>query len=209
MNLFRVHVQASAYESPWSVGVRVKVLLWEICWALLCGWTPKPFNAWRLFWIRRFGAEVEGAPFVHGRATIVRPWNLTLRARACLGDGAVAYCLDRVELGVGSTIAQGAYLCTGTHDFDQPHTPLKTAAISVGAYAFVGLRAIVLPGVSIGPDAVVGAGAVVTRDIEPGAVCAGNPARKIGERRLRTAREVPPPSPSIPNQFIDTARPGD
>jgi putative colanic acid biosynthesis acetyltransferase WcaF len=124
---------------------------------------------------------------VHGRATIVRPWNLTLHERSCLGDGAVAYCLDRIELGVGSTIAQGAYLCTGTHDFDHPHTPLKTAAISVGAYAFVGLRAIVLPGVAVGNDCVVGAGAVVTRDTEAGAVYAGNPARRIGTRRRSTA----------------------
>jgi putative colanic acid biosynthesis acetyltransferase WcaF len=187
VNAFRIHEQTSAYTSPWSLGVRVKVLIWEVCWSLLCAWTPKPFNAWRLFWIRRFGATVHGAPFVHGRATIVRPWNLTLHERSCLGDGAVAYCLDRIELGVGSTIAQGAYLCTGTHDFDHPHTPLKTAAISIGAYAFVGLRAIVLPGASIGADCVIGAGAVVTRDTEAGAVYAGNPARRVGTRRRRDA----------------------
>ena len=189
MNAFHVHDQSSAYASPWSFGVRVKVLLWEICWSLLCSWTPKPFNAWRLFWIRRFGATVQGAPFVHGRATIVRPWNLILRERACLGDGAVAYCLDRIELGAGATLAQGAYLCTGTHDFDQPHAPLKTAAILVGPDAFVGLRAIVLPGVSIGAGSIVGAGAVVTRDTERNGVYGGNPARKIG-RRSSSARDT-------------------
>jgi putative colanic acid biosynthesis acetyltransferase WcaF len=183
VNTFRVHEQASAYASPWSLGIRVKVLLWEVCWAAFCGWTPKPLNAWRLFWLRRFGATVHGAPFVHGRASIIRPWNLTLHARSCLGDGAVAYCLDRIELGVGSTVAQGAYLCTGTHDFDQPHTPLKTAAIVVGAQAFVGLRAIVLPGVTIGAGCVVGAGAVVTKDTAEWRLCAGNPAREIGVRR--------------------------
>lgn len=183
MNGFQVHEQASAYASPWSLGVRVKVLLWELCWAVFCRWTPKPFNAWRLFWLRRFGAAVHGAPFVHGRASVIRPWNLTLHERSCLGDGAVAYCLARIELGTGSTVAQGAYLCTGTHDFDQPHTPLKTAAIMVGAQAFVGLRAIVLPGVSIGVGAVIGAGAVVTKDAEEWCVFGGNPARRIGVRR--------------------------
>jgi putative colanic acid biosynthesis acetyltransferase WcaF len=189
VNTFRVHEQADAYVSPWSLGVRVKVLLWELCWALLCRWTPKPLNAWRLFWLRRFGARVHGAPFVHGRASIIRPWNLTLHERACLGDGAVAYCLDRIELGPASTLAQGAYLCTGTHDFDQPHAPLKTAPITVGADAFIGLRAIVLPGVSIGAGCVVGAGAVVTRDTEPAGLYGGNPARRIGTRKR------PGPSP--------------
>ena len=183
MNAYRVHTQASAYASPWSLGIRIKVLLWEACWGLFCGWTPKPFNAWRLFWLRRFGATIDGAPFVHGRATIVRPWNLTLRERSCLGDGAVAYCLDRIELGVGATLAQEAYLCTGTHDFDDPNTPLKTAPITVGAHAFIGLRAIVLPGVAVGAGCIVGAGAVLTRDAEENVIYGGNPARKIGLRK--------------------------
>ena len=183
MNGFHVHDQTSAYTSPWSLGIRIKVLLWEICWAAMCAWTPKPFNGWRLFWIRLFGATVDGAPFVHGRASIIRPWNLTLRVRSCLGDGAVAYCLAPIELGAGSTIAQGAYLCTGTHDFNQPHTPLKTAAISIGPQAFVGLRAIVMPGVAVGTGCVVGAGAVVTRDTEDWSICGGNPARRIGTRQ--------------------------
>lgn len=183
MNAFHVHDQASAYASPWSLKIRVKVLLWEACWAAFCGWTPKPLNAWRLFWLRSFGATVHGAPFVHGRASIIRPWNLTLHERSCLGDGAVAYCLDEVELGPGATLAQGAYLCTGTHDFDHPNTPLKTAAISVGAHAFIGLRAIVLPGVSVGTGAIVGAGAVATRDVADWTIVGGNPAKPIGVRR--------------------------
>ncbi len=183
MKAFHVHEQASAYDSPWSLGIRLKVLSWQLCWSLLCAWTPKPCNAWRLLWLRCFGATVRGAPFVHGRASIVRPWNLTLAERSCLGEGAVAYCLDAIELGVGSTVAQGAYLCTGTHDFEHPDTPLKTAAISIGAYAFVGLRAIVLPGVVVGEGCIVGAGAVVSRDAEDWGIYAGNPARKIGLRR--------------------------
>ena len=184
MNPYHVHDQASAYVSPWSVATRVKVLLWEVSWKLLCGWTPKPFNAWRLFWLRRFGATIHGAPFVHGRASIIRPWNLTLHERSCLGDGAVAYCLDRIELAVGATVAQHAYLCTGTHDFNQASTPLKTAAIFVGADAFVGLRAIVLPGVILGAGSIVGAGAIVSRSTEERGIYGGNPAKKIGVRNI-------------------------
>lgn len=182
MNTFQIHRQATAYDSPWSLGVRVKVFAWQLLWALLCSWTPKPLNAWRVFWVRRFGAQVHGTPFVHGGASIARPWNLTLHDRACLGDGAVAYCLDRIELGEGASVAQGAYLCTGTHDFDQPHTPLKTAAIVIGPGAFVGLRAIVLPGVSVGRAGVIGAGSVVSRDTEEFGIYAGNPARRLGTR---------------------------
>jgi putative colanic acid biosynthesis acetyltransferase WcaF len=183
VNGFHVHEQLTRETSPWSMHARVRVLLWEFCWWALCSWTPKPLNRWRIFWVGAFGATIEGRPFVHGRASIVRPWNLTMRERSCIGEGAVAYCLDRIELGANSTIAQGAYLCTGTHDFDQANAPLKTAAISIGAEAFIGLRAIVLPGVIVAAGTLVGAGAVVTRDTEVWTVYGGNPARPIGVRR--------------------------
>ncbi len=175
--------QSTPYDSPWSVGERVKRVAWEWCWALFCRPTPKPFNRWRLLVLRAFGAKVEGVPFVHQRARVEIPRNLILRHRACLGDGAAAYSLGEVEIGEGATVAQEAYLCSGTHDFDDPAMPLRTAPVKVGPGAFVGARAFVLPGVSVGEKAVVGACSVVTRDVEPGEVVAGNPARPIFRKK--------------------------
>jgi putative colanic acid biosynthesis acetyltransferase WcaF len=175
----RTYSQRSPYESPWSFREKVGMFLWQICWAFFCSWTPKPLNGWRLLWLRAFGARVHGRPFVHPRARIALPWNLTLRDRACLGDRANAYSLGEIELHEESTVAQEVYLCTGTHEFTSPTRALQTAPISVGPGAFICARAIVLPGVSIGAGAIVGAGAVVTRDVAPGQKVAGNPARPI------------------------------
>ncbi len=111
--------QTSAFESPWSNGQRALRALWEFCWFVFCQWTPKPFNPWRLFWLRIFEAKIEGTPFVHSRARIAIPSNLTLRDRACLGDRANAYSLGEIEIGERATIAQEAYLSTGSHDFSQ------------------------------------------------------------------------------------------
>ena len=158
------------------------MLLWEYAWAALCRWTPKPLNPWRLTILRAFGARVEGRPFVHQRARVQIPWKLTLRDRACLGDGAMAYSLGPIEIGARATVAQEAYLCAGTHDFTDPNLPLQTAPIVIGADAFVGARAFVLPGVTVGERAIVGAGSVVSRDVPAGMVVAGNPARVIRPR---------------------------
>lgn len=174
------HVQADAYASPWTPRRRIALLAWGGAWPLLCGWTPKPLNPWRIFVLRCFGADIRGTPFVHSRARIAQPWNLVLHHRACLGDGAAAYSLGRIELREGATVAQEAYLCTGTHDFSSAELPLQTAAIVIGRGAFVGARAFVLPGVTLGENCVVGAMAVVTRDVAAGARVAGNPARRIG-----------------------------
>jgi len=171
--------QKSAYESPWSAGERWKMLLWEWCWLVFCCWTPKPLNPWRLLWLRLFGAKIEGTPFVHQRARIAMPWNLTLLHRACLGDRANAYSLGPIALGEGATVAQEAYLCAGTHDFTKESLPLVTKLIRIGDRAFVGARAFVMPGVSVGERSIVGAGAIVTHDVEAGTVVAGNPARPI------------------------------
>jgi putative colanic acid biosynthesis acetyltransferase WcaF len=178
----QTHVQASAYASPWTLRRRVALLVWDYVWILACAWTPKPLNAWRLLVLRIFGATIHGRPFVHQRARIQQPWNLVLHHRACLGDRANAYSLDRITLHEGATVAQEAYLCTGTHDFTQAHLPLQTAPIVVEAGVFVGARAFVLPGVTLGRKCVVGAMAVVTRDVAPGAIVAGNPARLVKQR---------------------------
>ncbi|MFN9645257.1 MAG: DapH/DapD/GlmU-related protein [Cyanobacteriota bacterium] len=173
----QTHSQASRFASPWSRGYRLRLMLWQYAWPLFCHWTPKPCNPWRLFLLRLFGATIHGQPFVHQRARIDHPWNLTLHHQACLGDRSHAYCLGPVEVHSGACVAQEAYLCTGTHDFNHPNWPLQTAPISIGRHSFIGARAFLLPGVSVGEGAVVGACSVVTRSVPPGVVVVGNPAR--------------------------------
>jgi len=96
--------QKSAYDSPWPDSQRVLRVLWEFCWVIFCSWTPKPLNEWRLFWLRVFDAKIDGKPFVHQRARIAVPWNLTLHDRACLGDRANAYSLAEIEIGARATV---------------------------------------------------------------------------------------------------------
>lgn len=174
--------QPSPFASPWRTSDRWRMLLWELCWALFCVWTPKPANPWRLFWLRVFEAKIDGTPFVHQRARIAIPWNLTLHDRACLGDRANAYSLGEIEVGARATVAQEVYLSTGSHDFEQPAIPLVTAKITIGEDAFLGARAFVMPGVTIGARTVVGACAVVTKDLPPDVFAAGNPCKVLRPR---------------------------
>jgi putative colanic acid biosynthesis acetyltransferase WcaF len=168
--------QTSRGASPWTLGRRARLLLWDCAWAALCRWTPKPANPWRLLILRAFGATIKGSPFVHPRARIQIPWNIELRDQACVGDRANLYSVDRILLAEGAVVAQEAYLCAATHAFEDPNLPLLSAPIEIQRGAFVGARAFVLPGLVVGAGAVVGACSVVTRNVAAGARVKGNPA---------------------------------
>jgi len=141
------------------------------------------FNRWRLLVLRVFGANICGVPFVHSSVRIQIPWHIDLKHRACLGERVSAYSLGKIEIGERATIAQETYLCTGTHDFEDPNLQLITRPIVVNKNAFIGVRSMILPGVSIGENAIVGAQAVVTKDVPSSGIYAGNPAHKIGTRK--------------------------
>jgi putative colanic acid biosynthesis acetyltransferase WcaF len=174
--------QTSQFASPWPVSERLRRVLWEFCWLVFCVWTPKPANPWRLFWLGVFDARINGTPFVHQRARIALPWNLTLHDRACLGDRTTVYSLGEIEIGARAVVAQEAYLNTGSHDFSQSSMPLVVAKITIGEDAFVGARAFLMPGINIGARAIVGAGSVVTKDVPENVVAAGNPCRVLHPR---------------------------
>ena len=132
--------------------------------------------------LKIFGANLSGIPFIHGTARIQIPWNLTMQHRACLGEYTNAYSLGKIEIQEGATVAQEVYLCTGTHDFKNTSLQLITKPITIGKNSFIGVRAMILPGVSIGDHAIVGAMSVVSQDVPDHQIVAGNPAKKIRER---------------------------
>jgi putative colanic acid biosynthesis acetyltransferase WcaF len=178
------HAQNSPYDSPWSVSKRIKIVAWEYIWMLLCSWTPKPANAWRLFWLKLFGCTIYGKPFVHQRARIQIPWNLILHDRACLGDRANAYTLGVIEILEHATVGQEVYLCTGTHAFDKPEMNLITAKITIGKNVFIGARAFIMPGITIEDNAIIGTSSLVTKNVAINSVVAGNPAKHIKYRTI-------------------------
>ncbi len=92
--------------------------------------------------------------------------------------------LDVAEIRIGDDVLLGpnVQLLTPTHPIDpEPRRAKWEAAlpITIGDNVWIGGLAVVCPGVTIGADSVIGAGAVVTRDVPAGVVAVGNPARVI------------------------------
>mgnify|MGYP005889735365 CR=1 FL=1 len=86
-----------------------------------------------------------------------------------------------IVMGERSVLSEHCYIETHDHGLD-PHASPSAAALTIGRDVWIGTRAIVLPQVhSIGDGSIIGAGAVVTRDVPPGVIVAGNPARVVKE----------------------------
>lgn len=178
----KAKAQKSMGDTSWTLREAIIIRIWEIIWYLVLRWTPKKLNRFRLFCLRLFGARIHGRPFVFSSAKIYAPFNLELFDHACIGPSVNVYNLGRIVLGENSIVSQGTMLCGGTHDLTSPRLPLMVGKIEIGHDVFIGVRALILPGLSIGDGSVVGAASLVTKDVSEWTVVAGNPAHEISKR---------------------------
>lgn len=169
-----------------SLSNRLMRLVFSLAWLVLARWTPPAMNPWRIFILRLFGARLGPGVMVYASVRIWLPANLDMAAKASLGPGVDCYNMDMVRIGAYSVISQRAVLCAGTHSIRDRNFQLVTRPITIGERVWVAAEAFVGPGVAIGDEAVLGARACAFSSIEPGAVCVGNPARKIKDRGLET-----------------------
>ncbi len=173
-------------------GDRARRFVWTVVWCVLFRPTPVRFFRWRCFLLKLFGARISQPAYPYPGARIRSPWNLTLEAGSCLAGGVECYNVAPVHLKANALVSQRAYLCTASHDFDDPGFPLVAGPITIGAGAWVAAQAFVGPGIDIGEDAVALARSVVVADVPAGAVVAGNPARIKRARGARPADSQAP-----------------
>jgi len=121
------------------------------------------------------GAAVHMGCFVTGRNIVIG--DRTVINRRCHLDGRGGLTID-ADAGIGPE----CYLISLTHDPQDAEFHVMARPLTIGTHVWMGSRVMVLPGVSIHEGAVVGAGSVVTREVAPYTIVAGNPARKIGDR---------------------------
>jgi putative colanic acid biosynthesis acetyltransferase WcaF len=145
--------------------------------------SPCPWpTALKVALLRSFGARVGAGVVLKPRVNIHFPWKLDIGDYAWIGEEAFLLNLEPIAIGTHSCISQRVFLCTGNHNFRDPHFSYRNAPINIGSGVWIGAGVTVCAGVSIGDEAVAFAGSVVTSDIAENIMVAGNPARPRGER---------------------------
>jgi len=123
-------------------------------------------------YIQMAGARSSGRKVSIGRGTIIN-------------HGCLLYTTGGLIIGEEVSISSGVWLVTGTHDINDPQFPAYYKPIVIGNHVWIGMRATILAGVTIGEGAVVMAGAVVTRDVPPFAIVGGVPAKVVKQREVQ------------------------
>jgi len=132
--------------------------------------------------LRRFGASIGEGVYIKPRVNIHMPWRLRIGDYAWIGEEVFILNFEQVAIGAHACVSQRAFLCTGNHDYRDPHMPFRNRPITVGDGAWVGAQVFVGPGVTISDETVVTAGSIVTADLPARMVCRGNPCEPVKPR---------------------------
>ena len=145
-----------------------------------------PVSGLKLRILRLFGGKIGQGIVIKPNVRIKFPWRLSIGDHCWIGQNTWIDNLDDVEIGDNVCISQLCYLCTGSHDHRQRTFDLIIRPIRIGAGAWLGARCTILQGVTVGANALVAAGAVVNKSVDPAAIVAGNPASPVGKRQEPT-----------------------
>jgi putative colanic acid biosynthesis acetyltransferase WcaF len=147
-------------------------------------WVPASL---RVAILRVFGADMGNNILIRHRVRVLWPWKLRVGDNSWIGEGAWLLNLEAIDIGRNVCISQEAMLCTGGHNHRAASFDYENGPITIHDGAWVGARAIVLPGTVLGIDSVVGAGTVASKDI---------PANSVVLRRSDIRENGSPRQPS-------------
>lgn len=129
--------------------------------------------------------------------------RLVIGDRAQIGNHITIACINLVEIGNDVIMSDRVFVGDCIHDYSDPYVPIaqqplvSRGPVEIADGAFIGINAVILPGVKIGPHAVVGASSVVTHDVPAYGVVAGNPAQLIKRFDPATGSWISPGSSTI------------
>jgi acetyltransferase-like isoleucine patch superfamily enzyme len=144
------------------------------------GWLPS--NRLRCLLWRCLGAGIGRRTSLHRNCRLYRPSHVRVGDHCVILRDVLLDGRTGVEISDNVNISEGVLIFSLQHDMSSPTFEASGGPVRINDHVFIGARAIILPGVTIGRGAVVGAGAVVTKDVAPLRIVGGVPAREIGTR---------------------------
>ncbi|MCL4353984.1 acyltransferase [Patescibacteria group bacterium] len=164
---------------------RIKTVFWEILNFKLTIVGFIPSHILRKFFYRICGIRIGKGSAIHMGARFYYPPNIKIGKDSVIGENVILDGRDKLTIGDHVDFATGVMVYNAQHDIDHPDFKAITKPVVINDYVFVGPRATILPGVTVGKGAIIAAGAVVTKDVDEFTVVGGVPAKLLRERKLK------------------------
>jgi len=175
----------SMSDLPKKIMNRLKHVSQETGVALVHVASSFPSHVLRRAAHRSAGVKMGSGSTIHMGATFYDPSHITIGDDTIIGERSVLDGRDVLKIGNHVAIASEVMIYNSQHDVHDESFKAVTKPVHIEDYVFIGPRAIILPGVTVGRGAIVAAGAVVAKDVPAYAVVGGVPAKVIGERKHR------------------------
>ena len=179
-------MQLAKYQKTSGLAERPKyfVMLWMLFGEPLVR-SSIPGTKFRMLLLRLFGAKIGGDVVIKPRVQIKYPWKLSIGDNSWIGERVWIDNLAEVSIGHDVCVSQGAYLCTGSHDWSRPTFDLVIKPIILEAHSWVCAKAIIGPGSVLGQGAVVGLGCVFSGRLKPWHIMPADGAKPINLKKRK------------------------
>ncbi|MEM9423013.1 MAG: WcaF family extracellular polysaccharide biosynthesis acetyltransferase [Pseudomonadota bacterium] len=163
---------------------RWREAMWLVASGLLIS-TWLPGSVWRIALLRLFGAKIGKCVVIKPHVKVKFPWRLSVGNHCWIGEHTWIDNLADVKIGEHVCISQGAYLCTGSHDWCSEKFDLIVKPIALEPHVWIGAKSTIGPGCQVGEGAVVALGSVALGSLKPWTIYSGVPATPE-KRRTRS-----------------------
>ena len=181
-------VDLSLYDNSWYSPQRGFIcrMLWHLVNVVVLQNPLNVSSRLKVWALRVFGARVGRAVVLKPGINVKYPWHLDIGDHVWIGEKVWLDSLVNIRIGSHVCISQGAYLCTGNHDWTDPGFGLLVRPIEIENGAWIGAGATVLPGVVVASHAVLASGGVLSQNAQAYMIYAGNPATAIKSRVIQS-----------------------
>lgn len=175
----------SPSETWYKVSNRIVNVLLELKIFLIYILSFIPSHFIRRFVYRVGGIKIGRGSSIHMGVKLYDTKNIVIGNDSIIGEGCVLDGRDELKIDNHVALASEVMIYNSQHDTSDENFTAVNKPVHIEDYVFIGPRVIILPGVTIGKGSIIAAGAVVTKDVDPYSICAGVPAQKIGERKIK------------------------
>ena len=155
--------------------------------------TPQWYKAWGAYCKSQVNQMDPTSRFL-GRVYLNYPDGLTIGRHVRVGRGCFLFCLGGVTIGDGTVLSRNVTIYSANHNIDSNRIPYDNSyvcgAVTIGRGVWIGMNALITPGVKIGDGAIIGMGTVVSKDVPDGTTVVGAPQRNVGQRASASLKRM-------------------